>query len=292
MSDDTTYRAIPRRATASRAGMSASTLDIAFASLEIVRVAPGVEVPAHAHDSTHLCFVFEGEMLERDGPRFRRLGQQGMRVSPAGDAHEIRSGERGFACLVIRLAEGAIADAGIERPHGRRWLERGPASALAARLLAEARRADDASPIAVDLLATELLAVLQGARQREPSAPPSWLAGVRERLADDPRCVPTLAELAEHAGVSRAHLARAFRGLTGRTVGGYVRTLRVERARALLLHTDLPLSRVAYEAGFADQSHMTRLLGGMMGITPGRLRRRVRGRDATPVQDGAMAKLS
>jgi transcriptional regulator GlxA family with amidase domain len=185
---------------------------------------------------------------------------------------------------VIRVADPAIDAAGLRRPDARRWLSAGPASRLAAGLLAEVRRGDDASPISVDLLATELLAFLEGQGGREPRAAPPWLERVRERLRDDPRRVPSLGDLAADAGVSRAHLARAFRARTGHTVGSYLRRLRVERARGLIAGTDLPLSRVAFEAGFADQSHMHRLVVELLGLTPGTLRERARG-DATPVQD-------
>ena len=280
------FRPFPSRSHATRHGVSASTLAVGHAWLELVRVGAGVRVPEHGHDSTHLCYLFRGAMVERERRASRTLEPGGLRLSPGGDRHRIRAEADGFACLVIRIADPAIAAAGLRPPDGRRWLEPGPATRLAAGMLAEVRRGDDASPISVDLLATELLAMLQGPRERAPRAAPAWLDGVRDRLRDDPRRLPTLEELATEAGVSRAHLARAFRRHTGRTIGDFVRRLRVERARGLLARTELPLSRVAFEAGFADQSHMNRLVLELLGVTPGGLRKGARG-DATPVQDDA-----
>ena len=62
----------------------------------------------------------------------------------------------------------------------------------------------------------------------------------------------------------------------GETVGDQLRRLRLVRAMRLLRESDAPLSRVALDAGFADQSHMTRTLRGMLGVTPGQMRRTLR----------------
>lgn len=279
------YHVVPRSRSAARAGLAASRLDVGHVSLEVVEVDPGVEVPRHAHDRTHLCYLIEGELLEREGRGERPLVRSGLRLSPGGDSHAIRAGPSGFACLVIAIADEALGAAPLRAPTARRWLEPGPASGLAARLLDELRGADDASPVSADMLATELIALLQGSPDRPPRALPSWLERVRERLEDDPRRLPSLTELAAQAGVSRSHVARGFRRRYGRTVGDHVRALRVERARKLLTTTDLALARVAFEAGFADQSHMNRLVARRLGVTPGRLRAAAKG-DATIVQDG------
>jgi AraC-like DNA-binding protein len=51
-----------------------------------------------------------------------------------------------------------------------------------------------------------------------------------------------------------------------------VRRLRVEWAASRLVSSDTPLSRLALEAGFVDQSHFTRAFKGRFGITPARYR--------------------
>jgi AraC family transcriptional regulator len=52
----------------------------------------------------------------------------------------------------------------------------------------------------------------------------------------------------------------------------YVLRLRIDAARKLLVHTDTPLASVALEAGFADQSHMTRAFQRNFGMTPRQVR--------------------
>lgn len=55
----------------------------------------------------------------------------------------------------------------------------------------------------------------------------------------------------------------------------YVIQRRVERVKTLLRHTDLPISRIAYETGFASQSHLATTFKRNVGQTPGVYRRSV-----------------
>lgn len=74
-------------------------------------------------------------------------------------------------------------------------------------------------------------------------------------------------------GVSPSHLARRFREEFGVTVGERIRELRLEAAAERLRQGERPISEIATESGFADQSHLTRLFRKQFGPTPARYRR-------------------
>jgi AraC family transcriptional regulator len=78
----------------------------------------------------------------------------------------------------------------------------------------------------------------------------------------------TLTRLAAVADVSASHLKTLFKRSTGLPVHAYVVQRRVERARVLLAHSDLPMSQVALESGFTHQSHMARWMRRTLGVTP------------------------
>ena len=82
-----------------------------------------------------------------------------------------------------------------------------------------------------------------------------------------------LATLADVAGVSLFHFARAFKQSSGMTPHHYLVQKRVERAQSLLAQSDRTLSEIALTAGFADQSHLTRRFRQVVGITPSEFRR-------------------
>jgi AraC-like DNA-binding protein len=79
----------------------------------------------------------------------------------------------------------------------------------------------------------------------------------------------SLAELAAVAGLSRCYLLRAFAREHGVTPHAYQMLLRVARAWHLI-GEGVSISRVAYDAGFADQSHLTRRFAEVHGVSPGR----------------------
>src|SRR5262245_23957795 len=83
----------------------------------------------------------------------------------------------------------------------------------------------------------------------------------------------SLAEVAAGAGVHPSHLAEVFRGRHAMSVGEWVRLRRLEYAREKLLDRRRSISEVALAAGFADQSHLTRLFRAHFGVTPAEYRR-------------------
>jgi AraC-like DNA-binding protein len=81
---------------------------------------------------------------------------------------------------------------------------------------------------------------------------------------------PRVGALAGDLGVSRRHLEQGFRRRIGLPPGTVARVARFQRAVGLLSRSH-PLPRVAAEAGYADQPHLTRDVHAMSGLTPRRL---------------------
>lgn len=59
------------------------------------------------------------------------------------------------------------------------------------------------------------------------------------------------------AGVHPVHLCREFRRHYRVTIGDFLRSLRIDRARTLLINTRDPICDIALACGFADQSHFS-----------------------------------
>jgi AraC-like DNA-binding protein len=83
----------------------------------------------------------------------------------------------------------------------------------------------------------------------------------------------SLGTLAQVAGLSDSHFARAFRQAKGVTPHTYVLQRRVARARRMMVESDLSLAEIALAAGFADQSHLARRFRQQTGLTPDRFRK-------------------
>jgi sigma-54 dependent transcriptional regulator, acetoin dehydrogenase operon transcriptional activator AcoR len=78
----------------------------------------------------------------------------------------------------------------------------------------------------------------------------------------------SLDDLATVAGVSRFHFHRQFRKSVGATPHDYVLRARIERAKGLLIESDLPVGDVSGAVGFADQSHFSNIFRKLTAMTP------------------------
>lgn len=91
----------------------------------------------------------------------------------------------------------------------------------------------------------------------------------------------SLDDLAEIAGLSVCRFATVFRQRMGIPPHRYLCILRVRHAQALL-RSGMPAANVASEAGFYDQSHLSRHFKNVCGMTPKQYLR-----EAGPLPDGA-----
>jgi AraC family transcriptional regulator len=82
----------------------------------------------------------------------------------------------------------------------------------------------------------------------------------------------TLAQVAQAAGVHPVYLGHVFRQEFGETLGEYLNRIRVRAAAECLATSTLPLSAIALDFGFYDQSHFTRIFRQFTGATPGAFR--------------------
>lgn len=95
------------------------------------------------------------------------------------------------------------------------------------------------------------------------------LMRVRDRIADDPRTQHSVTEFEDISGLDRWTIARQFRAAFGTSPSRFRTMRQVDRARRLI-NAGVPLCEAALEAGFADQSHMSRMFKRTHGLTPTR----------------------
>ena len=80
--------------------------------------------------------------------------------------------------------------------------------------------------------------------------------------------------LARVSGVSEAHFARSFRQAFGVPPHRYLLTRRIERAKAMLRDTELPITEIAFETGWGSLGTFGRVFRDVTGESPGELRTR------------------
>jgi AraC family transcriptional regulator len=242
--------------------------------LRVTEYPAGGAMPPHSHDELSLIVVAAGTYMERIGGREAEQRRGCMLLYPAGAVHSQRFGPRGArkivfspdaSCLEYLREHGIVLD----RP---RSVTLDGTFDLAERVMAESRRADAFTPMALQGLTMELVAAF--ARQNDgPSGPvaPRWIVAVREAVRDATTETPSLSALGAMVDKHPVHVAREFRRQFGLSIGEFRRRRRLERA-AELLQSRIPLTEIAFRCGFASQSHFCRAFKAAYGVTPSRYR--------------------
>lgn len=231
--------------------------------LSLAHYRPGGVQARHSHPFTQISFLLSGQLFEQHRrwnwtPTACAFGRK-----PAGIPHENRWGNEGALIFSVKLYGGELEATEAQEDPGWSAMEPQP-------LLPELVRACILSPPASreepmwDLLALR--------HRQSPSAggPPLWLVRAQEAIREDPDL--TISEVARLAGVHRAHFSTTFRNYYAIPPSVFRRNVLVARAITDVVCARRSLTRVAYDVGFSDQSHMSRSVRAVVGISPRSLR--------------------
>jgi AraC family transcriptional regulator len=250
------------------------TVSTACFELTETSYASSLRLSTHAHDATYFCFVLEGSFTEFYERRSRSCRSSTLVFHPAGETHSdhFHTSARCFNIQINTqwLDELQRHSRVINAPADFRG---GRFSFLATRLYREFLGADQFSSLVIEGLMLEMMgeASRRSVSNSKQSAP-LWLRQAREILDERFAESLTLVALSERVGVHPVHLAREFRKFFHCTVGEYVRARRIEFACRQIANTKLPFSEIAHGAGFFDQSHFSRTLKRVVGLTPSEYR--------------------
>ncbi|MDF2541383.1 MAG: hypothetical protein K0S47_1101 [Herbinix sp.] len=85
--------------------------------------------------------------------------------------------------------------------------------------------------------------------------------------------------LSKYYGLSPKYFGALFKEVTGKALHTYLMELRIQKAKELLLTTDLPLEQLAGRVGIHDVYYFNKLFKKSEGITPGKYRRMLISKD-------------
>jgi AraC-like DNA-binding protein len=235
----------------------------------------------HRHGTYAICLTTRGvQAFHYRGTREISLPGQVVVLHP-DELHDGHAGtDAGFGYRQLYVEPALIFDAvqvlrgpGCSLPFVRTPVVMSP------RLSAAVTAAFDGGrePLAMDSLVVQ---VAEGLLEADPSCTRvpllrhldvAALHRARAFLNTEKTRVVRSAELEAVTGLTRYDLARQFRLLCGTSPYRYLLRRRLEFAREQIARRR-PLSEVAFDAGFADQAHFSRLFKATFGLTPARYR--------------------
>ncbi len=237
----------------------------------------------HRHDTYALGLTLTGvQSFQYRGERIDSPAGHALVLHP-DEPHDGEAGaDGGFRYRMLYIAPTLIQDAlGYRHPlpfvRGALTTDRRFIRALRPALRALDRPAEPLAADATILALAEALAGLDPSATARPAAPVcvQAVATAREFLNAHREEKVTSETLERITGLDRYTLARQFRRLLGTSPYRYLTLRRLEDVKSALERGE-NLADVAFSAGFADQSHMTRQFKQVYGLTPGQWRRLTR----------------
>lgn len=248
-------------------GRPLTAVSTAAFGLSEVRHRAGDLYQTHTHDLPYLLLVLRGAFREEVRGSNVELASGGVVVMPAGCDHRDFIDDGGMDALLVTL--GQTFDRAMPLW---RCFSGGPVSRAMVSLYRSFAEGGEWELLAIEELLHEVMSCATGAIPTERCERRAVRAAldVLHACADQPL---RFSDVAGEAAVAPEYLSRAFKRTLGLTMGAYLRNLRARRAAALLSSTDESLPGVALAAGFADQSHLSRVFVEQYGVTPARYRR-------------------
>lgn len=228
----------------------------------------------HAHHVAFFNLILDGHYVEHINNRTNQLKPFTTIFHPSGIEHRDEIGPGGVRIFSIelrdewldRMREYGLIPGSFIADHGSELTR------LAIQLYREYRNRRCYFSLAIEGLILEMLAEVARSRETEDKRPPCWLSQVVELLNSSFHEKLTVNAIAAAVNVHPVYLSRIFRRFYHQSIGDYQQKLRIQFALRELGKADMDLADIAAAAGFADQSHFTRVFKDLMGMTPGTFR--------------------
>ena len=251
-------------------GVPLTSVDLDHFTLTEVRYGRGDCYAAHSHDRAYVLLLIEGGFHEEAAADAHFATSGSVLLMPADCRHVNRIADDGARGLLVTLQTSLPRR--ITRFRG---FYRGVVPQSMVELYRHFRSGGSAESFALEEHLLHAIDLASGLEERD-GAEASLVRQARGLLEDASAAPLRLSAVAAAVGVTPAYLARAFRGATGTTMSDYLRSVRARKAVAMLASEEIPLAEVALRTGFADQSHLTRVVKSEFGITPAEYRRLAR----------------
>lgn len=130
---------------------------------------------------------------------------------------------------------------------------------------------DELAAVAKDLSHDLCTQIIQQKEKEELSLIRDMVIYIKENYSD---CCFSLQVMADHFNMSQSSLSMYFKDKTEQTILNYITRIKMDKAKELLISTEIPLSKLSLEVGYSNVTSFIRRFKQWEGITPGEYRKK------------------
>ncbi|MCK0715329.1 helix-turn-helix domain-containing protein [Chromohalobacter sarecensis] len=247
----------------------------------------------HRHaDLVHVLHIAHGEVRLTFDDDVQRVQGPLLIVVPAMTVHAFRFSHDVDGHIITLAMPLATHIADTLHPQGQvlaragfyplaEQAERAPIATLVAQLDAEYRQPAEGRDALLEALLNSLLVLAsrratrrQARRSRHHERGEAHLARFQQLIEAHYHQQPSIPELAEHLGISSAHLSAVCQRLAGRSAQQLLHERVLLEAKRHLTYTNMTIGQVAERLGFKEPAYFTRFFKRHVACSPKEFRQR------------------
>lgn len=210
----------------------------------------------HYHLQPNIFFILRGGVLEKCSGFWSENQTGSISFYHAGEVHQNIRKSFPLKSINVEVEESFMATHGFDESKIEAAILTNPDTKfLMLEIFREINENDSLTPISIKMLLLGLFAKYQELKSYRQW--PVWIKKIVELLNESWNETPSLEDLSKSVDVHPITISKHFSNYSGCTLGQYMRKLKIEKSLSLI-KSNKPLTRVAFECGFADQSHFIR----------------------------------
>lgn len=220
----------------------------------------------HYHEKSHFSFLLNGGIIDKRQKLETERQSGELMFFHAGEPHQTIYKLFPTTNINLEISDFLLAEKSVEDTLQKESLSKNPnTKMIILKIYKELLIHDEFSDCSIEML---LLNLCDGETETK-DVRPRWLDKVIEILKDNWNEPLSLKYLAEAANIYPTTISKHFPKYISCTLGEYRRRLKIEKSLSLIKTSNWSLTEIAYQCGFADQSHFTRTFKQMTGFLPG-----------------------
>lgn len=232
--------------------------------------------PMHLHHNLEFMLCTQGEMEVVLGKKSARLSQGMMMIALPNQIHAYRKiGPARFIVAMVSPEMLPALESYFSKSCDSGIYKGSPAAELLMQSLLSEYHGDRSEALMIGYIYVILAKAFKTFSFREQKTfPADTFSRAMTYISLNFKNNITLSDAARHVGVNHSHLSRLFTKNLGCSFLQYLHQLRSAYAQNLLVNTNLRISDIAFECGYASIRSFNRVFKEHSGLTPGEYRRR------------------